>query len=772
MLAGDSLGSYRIVEKIGAGGMGVVYRAFDSRLNRDVAIKLLTGAATEEAEHRKRLLAEARTAASLNHPGIVTVYEVGEDHQHIFLVMELVEGVTLRRFTGSQRLEARMVAHLGEQIADALASAHSRGIIHGDVKPENVIVLADGRIKLLDFGIARRHLAAEIATTSTAVHTFGHLTGTLVYMSPEQLRGENGDARSDLFALGILLYEALTGAHPFPGGTATEIVANILHQPFTPVVHRAPNAPPDLARIVSRLLEKEPSVRYATSREVQSDLAEATQQAEFRSQLPKHIAAKRALAVVPFHLLTPQPDRDYLGVALADAVVNELSSLADWLVRPTNTVLRYTARPPEPAMVARELNVHVVVTGTVQLAGTRVRVHVQAWNVTDGTTLHSRKHEAEVSELFALQDEIASGLRQALGARTSSQSPSGATPATRNGTAYDLFLRASERLSRLNRWDARSAIDMLESAVELDPGYAEAWARLAEACTLLAVTFEPGAQWTRRAEQAIRRALAIDPQNASAYCSRGRVLWTPASGFKNKLALRTLNTALRLNSGCYQAQLWRCLILLHLGLLDEARAGLMEVLATHPDDAFTLVFVGQVSSYAWNWDEAREYQERALRMDPSHLWARIFYPTVELYDGRLEIAERKIREAREVLPTDPWLTTCEAMLFAKRGERRKADQALTRALHAGKTLLHTHHMWHTAAATYALLGNHAKALAWLTKAATTGLPNYNLFRDDPHFKPLQADKRYTALLSRLRREFLGYEREFGTPGSVRATSAD
>ena len=493
-------------------------------------------------------------------------------------------------------------------------------------------------------------------------------------------------------------------------------------------------------------------------------MREAYSYAEFHEQLPEGIARKRAIAVLPFDVLTPQPDREYLAVALADAVINELSAVAEWLVRPTNTVLRYAGQTPEPEVVARELNVHVVVTGTIQLASTRARAHVQAWNVLDGSTLYTNKHEADSSELFALQDDIARGLRRALGARTSStEGDSTDNLPTRNSTAYELFLRASERLSRLNRWDTRSAIEMLQSAVELDPRFADGWARLAEAYILLAVTFEPAPKWTHRAEHAVRRALAIDPRNASAHSSRGRILWTPVKGFESKLALRTLNTALRLNRGCFQAQLWRCLILLQIGLLDEAREGLMEVLATHPNDAFTLVFVGQVDSYAWRWEQARDYQERALRVDPTNLWARVFYPTTELYTGRLEQAEKSIRAARQVLPNDSWLTVCESMLLAKRGENRKAEQALICGLQSGgKTMLHTHHMWHTAAAVYAILGKKMPAMLWLTKAAVTGLPNYNLFRDDPHLASLKNNQRYAALLTRLRREFLAYEREFGT----------
>ena len=231
--SGTKLGRYDVVGVIGAGGMGEVYRAFDAHLNRSVVIKLLTSESLSESEQRKRVLAEARSAAALNHPGIVTVYEVGEHDGRIFLVMELVEGQTLRHFGRSDRLVPRMVAHIGEQVASALAGAHKHGVVHGDIKPENILVLPDGRIKLLDFGISRRILSPGQPNSLTATFTGEGLrySGTLVYMSPEQLRGEAPDGRSDLFSLGIVLYEVLTGAHPFAGGTATQIVGNIIADP-------------------------------------------------------------------------------------------------------------------------------------------------------------------------------------------------------------------------------------------------------------------------------------------------------------------------------------------------------------------------------------------------------------------------------------------------------------------------------------------------------------------------------------------------------------
>lgn len=761
-MVGERLGHYRIEEQIGAGGMGVVYRALDEKLRRPVAVKLLARSTVSQAERRARIFAEARAAAALNHPGIITVYEVGEHGDQIFLVMELMEGRTLR--DGLAPHAPADLCRIGLQLAEALAAAHDAGVLHGDIKPENIFLLRDGRVKLLDFGIARQFQAQAIDTlTSGSGELDRGLTGTLLYMAPEQLRGEASSARSDLFSLGVVLYELATGTHPFAGKTVTEITANIIHQRPEPLQDRLPAAHAPLARLIARLLEKDPALRLASARELAAEIVRAADTASLQNQLPASVAAKTAVAVVPFSLLTPSPEFDYLGVALADAVVNELSATGKLLVRPAAAAARLAGQHAEPAVVARELDVGVVVTGSIQKFGERLRVHVQAWNAADGSILHSAKQDAGVHDLFSLQDELAAGLVAALAGlrRDSNAQPE---PPTQNPYAYELFLRAAERLARANRWDARTAIEMLEKAVELDPRFADAWARLAEACVLMAVMFDPDPKLFAVADRAIRRALAVDPHNAEAHCARGRVLWTPLHGFKNRPALRTLNLALRLNPGCQPARIWRCLILLHIGLLAEAREGLLEALAANPDDAFTTVFLGQTAMYAWRYDEAREYQERTLRIDPTHLWGRIFYPTLALYAGQLEEAEKRIAVARQVLPTDAWVTTCEALLWAKRGEKRKADAALKKSLGVGgKTLLHTHHMWHTAACAYALIGKPAEALHWLKKAATTGLPNHGVFRDDPHLVSLRDDARYQKLLASLKREFSSYQREFGGP---------
>ena len=384
---------------------------------------------------------------------------------------------------------------------------------------------------------------------------------------------------------------------------------------------------------------------------------------------------------------------------------------------------------------------------------------MQAWNANDGSTLLSAKHDSEMAGLFALQDKIAEGLAKALGQQPPAEARE--EPPTRNPMAYELYLRGVERLSRLNRWDTRTAVEMLENATRLDPKFADAWARLAEACVLMGGTMEPGPLWMGRAEKAVRRALALDPENTETQVASARVVWTPAKRFQHRAALRSLGEALRHSPGWNQALVWRGCILLHIGLMEEAQAGLLEALASNPDDPFTLNFLGQTYQYRNRYEEGTEYTLRALTMDRGNVWANLFAPTGPLYGGQLEKAETLIRAGSHVLPEDPLLIACEGLLWAKRGERRKAQKSLQSALRKPKSLLHTHHMVHIVAAGYAVLGNTAKTVTLLAKASGNGLPNYPLFRDEPHFQNCQRNPAFLRLMAKLKREWDGYAQEFG-----------
>ncbi len=450
-------------------------------------------------------------------------------------------------------------------------------------------------------------------------------------------------------------------------------------------------------------------------------------------------------------------------MALADAVVTRLASTGKLLVRPTASVTRYVGKDMEWTQAAREMNVNLVVEGSIQKMGPRIRVLVQAHQVTGALTLYSAKHDGEMEELFDLQDQIADAVSEALVPQRQKTVPPTAPP-TKNNAAFELYMRAADRISRLNKWDTQTAVEMLTNATGFDPNFADAWGRLAQACIQMGVVFDSDPVWLAKAEAAVAKALALDMVHADALCARGQLLWTPKHAFENRPALRALNAALKLNPGCHQAQIWRGLILFHLGLYAEARQGLEEALAVHPEDTRTMVFLAQTALYSGDYEEAYELETRALALDPAGVWQNLFFPTIPLYLGRPSEAAEALRRASQMVPGEATLTSVEGLIAAHEGNFGLAEQLVDTAVESKKTLLHTHHLWHNAASVYAMCGKPQKAVKWLRECAEMGLPNYLLFGSDPHLRGLHNRPEFLALMSDLRREHDVNREEFGLAG--------
>jgi TolB-like protein/tetratricopeptide (TPR) repeat protein/predicted Ser/Thr protein kinase len=756
--AGTTFGSYRIEGIINRGGMGIVYRALDAKFNRPVAIKFLSDDLASPTA-RRRFQREAQLATALNHPHILTVHDVGEYENSQYLVMEYIDGGTLKDWLRQKR-SWRETLELLVGVADALACAHQAGILHRDIKPANILVTRSGYAKLADFGLAKlEQMAPHEATLSIANTSPGMVVGTIAYMSPEQASGKPLDPRSDVFSFGIVLYEALSGARPFLGNTDLELLQTIIHAPPQPIRGEMPDG---LRALIIKALEKEPARRYQSTPDMVADLRGA-----LRDTAPAHASSSRlpstrtSVAVLPFRLLAGAPADEFLCAALADAVVNRLAATGRLFVRPTASVMRYAQTPAEWEVVAREMNVEIVVDATIQKLGPRLRVLIGAHQTGESAALYSAKHDGSMEDLFGFQDVISESVCAAI----VPQPPKAAEPArppTQNTLAYELYMRAADRISRLNKWDTQTAVEMLTSATQLDPNFADAWAHLAQACIQMGVVFDNDPQWFARAQSAVEKSLALDQANADAFCAQAQFLWTPSCGFQNRQALRALGAALKINPGCHQAQLWRGLILLHLGLYVEARLQLEEALATNPGDMRTLVFLGQTALYRGDYETAYDFNARALSADPAAVWPNIFFPTIPLYLGRPADAVEKVRVARQMLPDEPALTSVDAMIAAHQGDFAMAEKLADEALQAPHSLLHTHHLWHNAAAAFAMSGKPEKAMPLLERCAHNGLPNYLLFGSDPHLRALHNRPEFLEFMKKLSREHKQHCEEFGS----------
>jgi TolB-like protein/Flp pilus assembly protein TadD len=637
---------------------------------------------------------------------------------------------------------------IATHVAEALDYAHRHGVIHRDIKPANIL-MHDGRAVVGDFGVALSTGADSARITATGVSV-----GSPQYMSPEQISGESElDGRTDQYALACVVYEMLAGAPPFVASSVQAVMARHVMDTPPPVEAVRPEAAPALVQAITRALAKSPGDRHRS-------LAEFSE-AMRAGPTEKDSSQRRSIAVLPFTNMSGDPEQEYFADGMAEEIINALTKVSGLRVIARMSAFAFKGTNTDLGAIGRALNVATVVEGSVRKLGNELRITVQLIDVSDGQQLWSQRYDRPFDDLFEIQDEIARSIVENITPRLLDDvDPTLVQRPTTNGEAYDLYLRAGDCLARISPAETRRAITMLDRATALDGDFAAAWARLSGACCLMDGWFEHDVRWRKKTDEALQRALVLDPNNAEARMVQGRVLWSPRHGFQHREALHALDESLRLQPGAPVARLWRSLILLHVGLMDEAEQELAEVLASDPADPTVLQFIAQNMLFQFRIEAAEEYQARALSADPGHHFAHIFQPTVLLYKNDLAGAESALEVARRLLKDDPLLDGNEALLWAKRGEVERATAALARARAERPSVAHSHHVWHYAAAAYAVLGEQNEAIDLLRDAASAGLPNYPLFRDDPHLTSLETEAQMGTVLSHLEREWKAYRAEF------------
>ena len=760
---GALLGPYRIEGRIGAGGMGEVFRATDTRLYRTVAIKLLPPGRSSDPAHEQRLLKEARAASALNHPNIVSIHDISSHDGRDFLVMEYVEGRTLKEVMQTKAMLLGEVLEFAAQIASAMDTAHSAGIVHRDIKPTNIMVTPNRQIKVLDFGLAKMteaylHQQARISIDITEV---GTIVGTIAYMSPEQTRGEAVDARSDIFSFGCVLYEIATGALPFSGPSSLAVMHEIATAVPPPPSKVRPELPAAFDQLVAKCLEKDPSRRFARA----SELFQAIKSLALQ---PKAISLpaggqRRTVAVIPLQFRNAASEDRFLSVALADAVANRLGSAPTLVVRPIAAAMKYAGKKTDWTQIAQELNVDLVVEGSIQKMGSRVRVLTQVWEFRNEQALHSAKVDGDMGSLFSLQDQLADSVFDSLVPRSrekSTRSGQTAVPTTRHPLAFELYMRAVDRAFGFNKFELSAAIEMLGRAVDLDPDFADAWGMLCIVCYHMGAHLDSDPKWFERAERSIARTLELDPVNCDALCVRGMIHWSPARGFQFRPALRALNAALKINPSRYTARNHRSALLFHFGFHEAALVDAEESMIANPQSALSATACAFTQLYMGDYAKARDSGEHALALEPSLVHANIFSPLPSIYAGDLKAAREKLNVARQMIPEEQQIACMEGMILAREGDFKRAEQLTDDAVASKRSMVHTHHSWHCAAGVYAMCGKLDKAVAELKRCAEGGLPNYRVFEKDPHLRSLHGHPEFIALIRNLRRDYDAFRKEF------------
>ncbi len=788
-MVGQTLGHYRILTQLGAGGMGVVYRARDENLERDVALKVLPAGAFADETARARFRKEALALSQLNHPHICTIYDVGEANGQAYIAMEYVEGRPLSSLVPHDGMPLENVVRYGAQIAAALQHAHDRGVVHRDLKSSNVIVTPDGRAKVLDFGLARRleeSKAGEATRSQGSMTQAGSVMGTLHYMAPEVLRGEPADARSDLWALGVVVYEMASGETPFQGQTGFANSSAIRKEAPKPL---PPPVPPVRWTVIQRCLAKEPGERYQRASEVQAAL-DAVHSSGPMPVVPSQrrwiamaavltlLAAVSAggwvwgsraasgppqigsIAVLPLDNLSGDPSQEYFADGMTETLIAQLAKIGSLRVISRTSVMKYKgAHKPSLPEIARELNVDAVVEGSVQRSGSRVRVTAQLIQARNDLHLWAEQYERDISDALLIESEVARAIAGEIKLKLTPQQEQRLARARRvNPEAYDYYLRGKSGIYLENDASNQTAIGLLERAVLLDPNFADAYAGLATACAFRAFLFAPKEQrWEEKAEAAIQKALSLEPDSAEAHFARPRLLWTPSHGFQHEDSIRECRRALTLNPNQDEAHFQLALIYIHIGLFDQALREAQAAASINPLNPAPRYRIGEAMMYQGQFEEAlAAFNDTPRDFNPSVKSSQTAWALFSL--GRKQEAAARIEEGLKVHPEDTAgaFASIQSLLYAAAGDRRRAEESIRRA-EARKGFGHFHHTAYQIASAYAVMNKPEPAIRWLETAADTGFPCYPLYQRDRNLDSLRKDPRFAALLAKLKQQWEHYK---------------
>jgi len=749
----SSLGRYQIVDRLGQGGMGRVYRALDPRLGREVALKVIREDALRDPAMRNRFRSEARALSKLLHPNIATLFDFDSEDGVDFLVLELVPGETLAQLLHSGPLPETRARAIGIGIAEALQAAHEEGVVHRDLKPGNIMITPRGRAKVLDFGLAHVLADADASVAPTATGAQG-ITGTVQYLSPEQVRGGRIDARSDLHALGAILFEMTTGRRPFPGDQPAVLLYAIANQAAPRATTLRPGLSSDFDDLVARCLEKEPARRFADAEALARSL-----RGEPHTPLPGTTSVAlqppsssgdgrvRSLVVLPFANRSGDPDQEFFADGMTDALITGLAQIGALRVISRTSAMRFkgTGRPlPE---IARELSVDAVVEGSALRVGDRVRITVQLIDAKTDSSLWANSYERPLTDILSLQDEVARSI--AAEVRVKLTPEEGARLVGRGAVNPEAHLAYLQGRFLWNRWDppsVRQSIMHYERALAADPKYALAFAGLADAYSVLGNVgaLAPGQAYPR-AKQAAEQGLALDDSIADLYGSLGYVsrFWEwdwPA-------AERSFLRCLQLNPGLANGRRWYAQFLSQLGRHDEAIVEAEKALELDPLSLILYTAVGDVFFYARRYERAAAYYQKCIALDPDFGPGHTDYARVLDFMGRHDDAVRELELGMHafegMMPTSAGYAT----VLARAGRAADALQVMEKVLEKARNEFVTPY---GIASYYAAIGENETALDWLEKAYEQRDGTLVWIKVHPRMDGLRGEPRFRELLAKMK----------------------
>ena len=760
---GTKLGRYEIRSQVGAGGMGEVYLAQDTMLDRKVALKILPPALAEDKDRMNRFVREARLASALNHPNIITIHEIGEIDGVHFIATEYIEGETLTAQLQRDSLSLKSTLEISLQVASALDAAHRAGIVHRDIKPDNIMVREDGIVKVLDFGLVKLTAteASEVdreAETKIQIKTsFGIIMGTVAYMSPEQARGQDTDERTDIWSFGCVLYQMLTHQQPFQGETMVDVWANIINgEPESILAYRS-DTPAELERIVAKAVRKERDERYQSAKELFNDLQQLQTRLLVESEIIRSGSGERiaqiqpspflnSIAVLPFANLSAEKDNEYFSEGLTEEIIMNLSKLQMLKVIARGSTMQYVKEGKTHKQTASDLGVQYLLEGSVRRQGRDLRITAQLIDGLRDVYVWSETYRGTIADIFDIQEKVAVEIVQALQLRLSPDEKQNLKKRfTENTGAYQFYLQGRFFWNKRSEQGLKTANKYFEQAIEKDPHYALAWAGIADSYSLLGEFGNiPRKELYPKARAAVNKALEIDNRLAEVHTSLASILMLREWDWVN--SAKEFKLALELNPNYATAHHWYSQWFLDMDRLEESLQMISRAAELDPVSQAILTDKGLTLYYNRQYDEAIEMARKTLELDPNYAAAHrllsLAYQGKERFDESITENEKWGRLTGNKVETAITL----AQLYAVSG---KADEARNLIEDVKRNKLVAEQIHRGLALVHAALGEIDIAFECLEKSYEHHEESILSLKVDPKMDPLRSDPRFLVMLKKL-----------------------